>query len=65
MLLKKMELATRDVVARSIYQEIIEGRGSEHGGVYLDITHLPDDLIDEKLETMVLQFKNVGIDIKK
>lgn len=61
---EKMELATRDVVARSIYQEIIEGRGSEHGGVYLDITHLPDDLIDEKLETMVLQFKNVGIDIK-
>lgn len=61
---EKMELATRDVVARSIYQEIIEGRGSEHGGVYLDITHLPDELIDEKLETMVLQFKNVGIDIK-
>ena len=61
---EKMELATRDVVARSIYQEIIEGRGSEHGGVYLDITHLPDDLINEKLETMVLQFKNVGIDIK-
>ena len=61
---EKMELATRDVVARSIYQEIIEGRGSEHGGVYLDITHLPDDLIDEKLETMVLQIKNVGIDIK-
>jgi fumarate reductase (CoM/CoB) subunit A len=61
---EKMELATRDVVARSIYQEIIEGKGSEHGGVYLDITHLPDDLIDEKLETMVLQFKNVGIDIK-
>lgn len=61
---EKMELATRDVVARSIYQEIIEGRGSEHGGVYLDISHLPDDLIDEKLETMVLQFKNVGIDIK-
>jgi len=61
---EKMELATRDVVARSIYQEIIEGRGSENGGVYLDISHLDDDYIDEKLETMVLQFKNVGIDIK-
>lgn len=34
----KKELATRDVVARSIYQEIIEGRGTEKGGVYLDIT---------------------------
>ena len=59
-----MELATRDVVARSIYQEIIEGRGTEKGGVYLDISHLDDDYIDEKLETMVLQFENVGVDIK-
>ena len=61
---EKMELATRDVVARSIYQEIIEGRGTENGGVYLDISHLDDDYIDEKLETMVLQFENVGVDIK-
>ena len=61
---EKMELATRDVVARSIYQEIIEGRGTEKGGVYLDISHLDDDYIDEKLETMVLQFENVGVDIK-
>ena len=60
----KMELATRDVVARSIYQEIIEGRGTENGGVYLDISHLDDDYIEEKLETMVLQFENVGVDIK-
>ena len=61
---EKMELATRDVVARSIYQEIIEGRGTENGGVYLDISHLDDDYIDEKLETMILQFENVGVDIK-
>ena len=61
---EKMELATRDVVARSIYQEIIEGRGTENSGVYLDISHLDDDYIDEKLETMVLQFENVGVDIK-
>ena len=61
---EKMELATRDVVARSIYQEIIEGRGTENGGIYLDISHLDDDYIDEKLETMVLQFESVGVDIK-
>lgn len=59
----RMELATRDVVARSIYTEIIEGHGTEHGGVYLDISHLDDDYIDEKLETMVLQFEDVGVDI--
>lgn len=61
---ERMELATRDIVARSIYQEIIEGRGTEKGGVYLDISHLPDDVIDEKLETMVLQFEDIGVDIK-
>lgn len=62
---EKMELSTRDVVARAIYQEIIEGRGTENGGVYLDISHLPDDVIEEKVETMVLQFEDVGVDIRK
>ena len=61
----KMELATRDVVARSIYKEISEGRGTENGGVYLDISHIDDDKINEKLETMVLQFENVGVNIKE
>ncbi len=36
---KKKELSSRDVVARSIYREVQEGRGSEHGGAYLDISH--------------------------
>ena len=62
---EKMELATRDVVARSIYKEIIEGRGTENGGVYLDISHMHDDHIHEKLETMVIQFLNVGKNIKE
>ena len=59
------ELATRDVVARAIYNEIREGRGTAKGGVYLDVTHLPNQLIEEKLETMLLQFLDVGIDIRK
>lgn len=59
------ELATRDIVARAIYNEIIEGRGTEHGGVYLDVTHLPPQLIEDKLETMLLQFRDVGVDIRK
>ncbi len=61
----RMELATRDVVARSIYNEIMEGRGTEHGGVYLDVTHLDPELIEEKLETMLEQFLDVGVDIRK
>lgn len=61
---EKGELATRDVVARSIYNEIRSGRGTADGGVYLDITHLDNDIIEEKLETMVEQFSEVGVDIK-
>lgn len=59
------ELATRDVVARAIYNEIREGRGTPRGGVYLDVSHLPDEVIEEKLETMLLQFLDVDIDIRK
>jgi fumarate reductase (CoM/CoB) subunit A len=61
----RMELATRDVVARAIYNEIREGRGTENGGIYLDVTHLDPEIIGEKLETMVLQFSDVGVDICK
>jgi fumarate reductase (CoM/CoB) subunit A len=59
------ELATRDVVARAIYNEIREGRGTPAGGVFLDVTHLPAELIEEKLETMLLQFMDVGLDIRE
>ncbi|WP_224425696.1 fumarate reductase (CoM/CoB) subunit TfrA [Methanobrevibacter sp. TMH8] len=61
----RKELATRDVVSRAIYNEIREGRASENGGVYLDVTHLDNDIIEEKLETMLLQFLDIGIDIRK
>lgn len=57
------ELATRDIVARSIYTEIQEGRGTEDGGVYLSVTHLPEEQVQTKLRTMVEQFKDVGVDI--
>lgn len=59
------ELATRDVVSRAIYNEIMEGRGTPNGGVFLDVTHLAPELIEEKLETMLLQFQDVGVDIRK
>lgn len=61
----RQELATRDVVARAIYTEIQEGRGTENGGVYLSVTHLPEEQVQTKLQTMVQQFKDIGIDITK
>ncbi len=63
---ERMELSSRDVVARANYTEVTEGRGSEHGGVYLDITHLGYNNILKKLPTMYEQFKNLAdIDITK
>jgi succinate dehydrogenase / fumarate reductase, flavoprotein subunit len=63
---QRMELGPRDIVARSIYNEIVSGRGTEHGGVWLDITHLPKAKILERLPTMYDQFKRIaGIDISK
>jgi succinate dehydrogenase / fumarate reductase, flavoprotein subunit len=63
---ERMELSSRDVVARANYTEVQEGRGSEHGGVYLDITPLGYDGIMKKLPTMHEQFlKLADIDISR
>jgi succinate dehydrogenase / fumarate reductase flavoprotein subunit len=63
---QRMELGPRDVVARSIYNEIVSGRGTKHGGVWLDVTHLPKAKILERLPTMYDQFKRIaGVDISK
>src|SRR5712692_5880358 len=62
----KKELSTRDVVARAIYTEVKEGRGTEHGGAYLDISHRPDDYIIKKLPSMYHQFKELAdVDITR
>jgi succinate dehydrogenase / fumarate reductase flavoprotein subunit len=59
----QMELDARDVVARAIAQEIREGRGTEHGGVYLDISHRDDDYIRDRLPSMVERFESLVVDI--
>jgi succinate dehydrogenase / fumarate reductase flavoprotein subunit len=61
------ELLTRDVVARAITREVNEGRGSPHGGVFLDIaSRRPADFIRRKLPSMYHQFKELAeVDITK
>ena len=66
------ELLTRDHVARCIRTEVREGRGSPHGGVFLDIAWIKDRIpnsaehIKKKLPSMYHQFKQLaGIDITK
>src|SRR5215208_3385941 len=63
---ERMELGPRDVVARAVYNEIISGRGTKHGGVWLDVTHLRKEVIQDRLPTMYKQFQELdGIDISK
>jgi succinate dehydrogenase / fumarate reductase flavoprotein subunit len=63
---QKKELSSRDVVARSIYKEVQAGRGSEHGGAYLDIRHRGAEYIKRKLPSMYEQFLRLAdVDITK
>jgi succinate dehydrogenase / fumarate reductase flavoprotein subunit len=60
------ELSTRDNVARAIYLEVKEGRGSPRGGVFLDISYLPPELVKRKLPSMYDQFKDLAdVDITR
>jgi len=60
------ELSTRDNVARAIYTEVREGRGTPHGGAYLDISYMPADRVIKKLPSMYHQFMELAdVDITK
>ncbi|MBS2000750.1 MAG: fumarate reductase/succinate dehydrogenase flavoprotein subunit [Cyanobacteria bacterium SZAS LIN-5] len=54
------ELSTRDNVARAIYQEVKAGRGSPHGGVFLDISYQDPERVKKKLPSMYHQFKDLA-----
>ena len=63
---ERMELSSRDVVARAINSEVLAGRGTPHGGAFLDITHRKPDYIKTKLPSMYEQFlKLANVDITK
>src|SRR5256886_2391706 len=60
------ELSTRDNVARAIYTEVKEGRGTPHGGVWLDISFQDSERVKKKLPSMYHQFKDLAdVDITK
>ena len=63
---EKLDLSTRDVVARAIYTEVREGRGTEHGGAFLDISQKPAEYVKRKLPSMYHQFLELAdVDITK
>ena len=63
---ERMELSSRDIVARAINSEVAAGRGGPHGGVFLDITHRKPEYIKSKLPSMYEQFlKLAKVDITR
>ena len=59
----RAERATRDVVARSSFMEIMAGRGTPEGGVLLDASHLGADFLMERFPGMTLRCRDVGYDL--
>ena len=60
------ELSTRDNVALAIYTEVKEGRGTPHGGAFLDISYQDSERVKRKLPSMYHQFKELAdVDITK
>tara|TARA_B100000700_G_scaffold289464_1_gene346796 strand:- start:3064 stop:4821 length:1758 start_codon:yes stop_codon:yes gene_type:complete len=63
---ERMELSTRDRVAIANYTEIVEGRGTPNGGVYLDISHMSKEFIMKKIPSIYRQFLDAQmLDISK
>src|SRR5262249_56010503 len=51
---ERMERSTRDLVARACYTEVLEGRGTEHGGVWIDVSHLGAQALEPTFRATVL-----------
>ncbi len=61
----RLERSTRDIVSRSSYLEIVAGRGSPHGGVYIDVSHLGASFVEQNFPGMVERCRDVGFDLAR
>jgi fumarate reductase flavoprotein subunit len=61
----RLERSTRDIVSRSSYLEIMAGRGSPHGGVYIDVSHLGAHFVEQNFPGMVERCRDVGFDLAR
>jgi fumarate reductase flavoprotein subunit len=57
------ERATRDIVSRSMYNEIREGRTTPQGGLYIEMAHLGPDIVRKKFPGMVKRCADCGFDL--
>lgn len=60
---ERCERATRDIVSRSIYEEIRAGRGTENGGVHISMSHLGPDSVRKQFKGMVERCGDCGFDL--
>ncbi|MFD1706206.1 FAD-binding protein [Siminovitchia sediminis] len=60
---ERMERSTRDRVSRAAYQEIMAGRGTKLGGIYIDVSHLGREHVLRMFPGMVDRCKDVGRDL--
>jgi fumarate reductase (CoM/CoB) subunit A len=61
----RKEASTRAILSRAIQTEVVEGRGSPHGGVYLDLTRNPPDVLERLAAPFMKKLEPYGIDIRR
>jgi fumarate reductase flavoprotein subunit len=59
----RMERSTRDLVARASFMEVLEGRGTPHGGVWIDVSHLGAKMVETNFRGMVKRCRDFGYDL--
>jgi len=62
---QNMERATRDVVSRSSYLEIMAGRGLENGGIHIIASHLGAEFVEKNFPGMCLRCRIFGYDLAR
>ena len=61
----RLERSTRDLVARAAFTELLEGRGTPNGGVWIDVSHLGADFVELNFRGMVKRCRDFGKDLAR
>jgi succinate dehydrogenase/fumarate reductase flavoprotein subunit len=61
----RMERSTRDLVSRASFTEVVEGRGTPNGGVWIDVSHLGADVVERNFRGMVRRCRDFGRDLAR
>jgi fumarate reductase flavoprotein subunit len=61
----RLERSTRDLVSRASFLEVSEGRGTPHGGVWIDVSHLGADVVERNFRGMVRRCRDFGRDLAR